>query len=824
MAQVAGYSFNPETVSGSSVRDLSGYFTHGTIVGSAAIVPGKTGYGDALNCTGGALTATALDDTYPLTVDSGITLAAWVKLNDATAAARCIASVANETALKAALYASNASGNVEAKVQGVTYSTTTSIRDGNWHHVILSFDMLTSPDRLRIIVDGAAVLDTTSTTALSYSDGTDATLNVGRNSFTGTEALNGVVDDFRWWVDGIDSTFWATMMGAEQIDNQLAIYSFDAGTTEDGGIYNRDLTITSAGSYGTGLYGRSLQSDGTGHGAFGTVNFPDSDRVNITGYVRLDVAPASATPVMAIDTTGGSSRMRLVVNTDRTLTMTWVTVYGTYSVTSGSVLTVGQWSRFQLNMNPTYVGIRLNSTSQTQTATTQPLPVMTPTADNMNVLYVGGDATAGGQISFDYLTFTKNFINDPTDTYWCGPPLLEPQKPGNTARGYYDFNEGTGTTVGDQGPLGNTLTLTASGSWVTGEEGTALNNNGSSPGASSSTLNWGTTPAGWGISVWFNFHATGTETRIISLLTSAGDPVAHVGWEDTKPWWRLYGSGGTTDQVIFPESAGTITAGTWAHLAASCNGNTFVVFLNGKKIGSVPWNYGSMLTPAWIRVGTDNRGFTSNVDIDDLLLLGDPLSESGVQWLFENPGAFASGAPVSRSLSTEWSVGGKVEQSRSTTWNTRQQVSQTRSTTWDVAGALVAVSRALSTTWDVASALASVSVSRATSWAVKAFANKNLSTSWNVESDEVAPEVPTKRVVFPTYQIPLGRSRLLRRYLVPVPSSLVKVNGEWGVVTAPAQDLLEAADAYFVGGYTYLLTESEVADLGLPPQYVENIS
>lgn len=76
-----------------------------------------------------------------------------------------------------------------------------------------------------------------------------------------------------------------------------------------------------------------------------------------------------------------------------------------------------------------------------------------------------------------------------------------------------------------------------------------------------------------------------------------------------------------------------------------------------------------------------------------------------------------------------------------------------------------------------------------------------------------------KQVKFPTYQVAVGRGRLFGRFLLDTPRSLVKVNGEWFAITSPAQELLEAAENYYIGGYTYPLADAEAADL--PPEYVE---
>ena len=244
MAQSAGYTFNADTVSGTTVRDVAGYFLHGSIVGSATLVAGK--YGNGLNCTGGAMHVVvrppkAGDSFYPLNTDGGLSIAAWVELNDNTAAARCIASASSGSTLNWAVYASNASGNVEAKIAGATYSTTTSIRDGEQHHVLVVYDATPSTDTVKIAVDGVQVLSVNASAALAYS-GTEVTMEAGRNTLTGSEALNGIVDDLRWWNDPVEAAYWPDLIAAEQIDHQLAIYPFDHDTAEDFGSYGHART------------------------------------------------------------------------------------------------------------------------------------------------------------------------------------------------------------------------------------------------------------------------------------------------------------------------------------------------------------------------------------------------------------------------------------------------------------------------------------------------------------------------------------------------------------------------------------------------------
>ena len=826
MALGVGYSFNSSTiVGGTKVRDLSGRFYHGTITGSASLVTGKTGYGDGLHCTGGAMTVTLPADTYPVVPDAGFAVAAWVKLDDNTASARCIASAKNGSGtLVWALYASNASGNVEANILGTTYSTSTSIRDGGWHHVMVCLDRLNTPNVIRIVVDGTMVLNTTGTVALAYSGG--ATMEAGRNAVGATQPLNGIVDDLRWWANTVDVASWPNVMNAEMIDFQLAIYPFDDNSSNDFSIYNRNLSTRVSASFVDSFYGKGLKSTSTEAGASGIIDLPSCDRLELTGYVRLDVAPSgSAKPILNIVTSGGSDRLRVVVNLDRTITATWVTLnYGTLSVTSGSSLTVGQWSRFSVGINPNFIDIRLNSNTAQQTSTGNSIPNEVAQMDGLYRLYVGGDATVGGQVTFDYLTLTKNYLDVPRDGYWTGPPVWSGTRPGNTPRGIWTLNENTGTNANDQSPYNNDITLQAGGSWMTGigvHGASALHCTGTGASARSTTLTWSSAPTGWSYSVWGKARASTDGTRWIVMRDASDNPVAQIGRESGALWWRIYGSGGTTSgQIIFSNAISGIPDEVWTHHAASFNGDTFTFFINGVKVAQTVVSIGSLLQPTKIDLGEDNtRSLNAVGDIDDLVLFDTPIAESNVKWLYENPESMALGIPVAQSRSTTWNTKATTSRPRSTTWDTRAVVAGSRSTTWNVLGALVAVSVARSTTWNVASGTTPVAASRSTTWRLLQLASILRSTTWRVESDTAGSGFTVK---FPTYRVPLGTKPPLDRQWMEMPKALVKYNGEWLEVTVPYNELLRNAEKFYLGGYHYELTEAELADL--PPQYVQAVS
>lgn len=646
MAQSAGYNFNSDTVTGTTVRDQAGYFLDGTIVGSAALTSGKSGYGDALNCTGGALQIHPTADTYPVAPEAGIVVAAWVKLNTTTAAARCMLSGKDALALRWALYASNASGNVEANIMGTTYASTTSIRDGNWHHVMLLLNrsLGAGAETVQIVVDGTLVLSTGGQTSNFAYPGGSIVIEAGRNAATTGDVLDGIVDDFKWWNDPVESASWPTIRDNEQEDLQYAIYPFDDGTGDDASIYNRDLALAGSSAFVSGLYGNALQSGAAAAGGSVAAAFGDLDRLAITGYVRLDVLPTgSAAPILAITDTSGTNKLRAVVNTDATITFTCATIYGSISVTSTAALTVGAWTRFHLNLNPTYVGLRLGSDTLISTSTGNGIPHLTPTVLDLKNLYVGGDAAAGGQVSFDYLTFTRNFIDKPVNGYWQGPPVVAATRPANVARGIYEFNENTGTAVDDKSTFNNDLALTSNGGWTTGVQGSALSNSGSfGPGARSTTLTWSSNPKGWAFAGWFKCRAGSNGARILVLRNGTSE-VAHVFYLFGTFRVRLYDASGDTGIQVVAGAA--FDAETWTHLAASVNGSTIEFFKNGVHLGGVAYTRGALLSPTELNVGgdvSDGSGQEVADTVDSLQFFDTPISSSNVAWLYNNPGALAT--------------------------------------------------------------------------------------------------------------------------------------------------------------------------------------
>jgi hypothetical protein len=66
----------------------------------------------------------------------------------------------------------------------------------------------------------------------------------------------------------------------------------------------------------------------------------------------------------------------------------------------------------------------------------------------------------------------------------------------------------------------------------------------------------------------------------------------------------------------------------------------------------------------------------------------------------------------------------------------------------------------------------------------------------------------------PTYRKQIDRgNRLWRHFTIDVASTLVKESDTWTLTTTANQDRLEAAQAFYVGGHDYTISDEVAAEL-----------
>jgi hypothetical protein len=147
----------------------------------------------------------------------------------------------------------------------------------------------------------------------------------------------------------------------------------------------------------------------------------------------------------------------------------------------------------------------------------------------------------------------------------------------------YGFSEGTGTTVADASGNGNTGTISGAAWMTTGRYGSALSFNGTSNrvninDSASLDLTTGMTLEAW-------VYPTATSGWRTVIIKEAANGLAYA----------LYSSGDTSRPGVYISVGGmdrfaigttSLSLSTWAHLAATYDGSTLRLFVNGTQVAT----------------------------------------------------------------------------------------------------------------------------------------------------------------------------------------------------------------------------------------------
>jgi hypothetical protein len=186
---VAAYSFNEG--SGTGANDSSGKANHGTTSGGATwTAAGKNSGALTFNGTNALVT---VPDSASLDLTTGLTIEAWVRLANTTAAWSTIALKERPSGMCYGLYGKTNAGGPTLQVRtGSSEPRTPNVAvpaANTWVHVAGTYDGST----LRLYVNGGQVATQAATGALTTSN---SALRIGGNSVWG-EYLSGSLDDLR---------------------------------------------------------------------------------------------------------------------------------------------------------------------------------------------------------------------------------------------------------------------------------------------------------------------------------------------------------------------------------------------------------------------------------------------------------------------------------------------------------------------------------------------------------------------------------------------------------------------------------------------------
>ena len=231
--------------------------------------------------------------------------------------------------------------------------------------------------------------------------------------------------------------------------------------------------------------------------------------------------------------------------------------------------------------------------------------------------------------SFRYFMFDKGRVDVPLEVEWC----FHSPRPANTTClvGWWRMDEGSGNRTDDSTDGGKDGTIYGA-SWVDGKFGKALSFDGVDDYVDcGSVLN--------NIDTHFTIE---TWLKVNSLPAISGESIFPiVGKFDGTRYWLLSIKRGNSDNIGFlhfrlwdgtvvvsaNSPVGSIVTGTWYHVAAVRNGNTFEVYINGERKNTVTQTFGSVANSGVLRIAhnLENWAFFNGI-IDELRIYNCSLS------------------------------------------------------------------------------------------------------------------------------------------------------------------------------------------------------
>ena len=325
----------------SGIKDVSGYAHTTALVGTPTLVAGR--FGSALRCfDGNGMTIFYPTGSYYLDTSGGKSFGFWVKASPGPAGqTRVLYDRGNFK-----VYLATPAGDVGVFVQGSMFSTGIDVCDGQWHHLLYSWNSATgsTPDDMhRWWIDGVKVAEMQR--ALSYTESANEYAWIGC-AVGRTEPANADIGDVRIWNDPVFENEATYLRDLPVTDYQRGLFAFDSTT---GGQY-RDSSehgnhlAAGAGSLVAGYHGNALRPTSAWSAPYSP---GPMDRITAMFWAKADTLTglgeilslyAGGTEKFSLThTTGGRLRGKCVRDTGSTGT--------TDFTTTAAPFTAGVWHR-----------------------------------------------------------------------------------------------------------------------------------------------------------------------------------------------------------------------------------------------------------------------------------------------------------------------------------------------------------------------------------------------------------------------------------------------------------------------------------------------
>jgi hypothetical protein len=367
-----------------------------------------------------------------------------------------------------------------------------------------------------------------------------------------------------------------------------------------------------------------------------------------------DEVPASQSAIDNVGLGMADDHLNVAVATDGTLYAAVKTSYDTAGYPKIALLIRrpnGSWDPlYEVDQNGTRGIVLLNESDDT-------VRVVYTSAEGFNDLVVKESPTAA--ISFgSRQTLISGGVNDATSTKdnWTGrvpvvaasatvarTAFLDENPPaGSDLRGNWRLDEGGGASIVDSSIHGNDGTISGNPTWVPGQHGLAMAFDGIGdvaqvPDDASLNLTTGMTIAAWirpGLGATQDVVKKATNGSLDGYELSLASPTSAAG---QKFFVRL-NQVASGDTYRVNSTANYPTDGTWVHVAATYDGTTIRLYIDGVLDASAPGPAAIATNSVPLSIGGQNGGtrlFTGAVD--DVFLYDRALSVAEIQALAAPP-------------------------------------------------------------------------------------------------------------------------------------------------------------------------------------------